>query len=62
MDTTLLDLDLPDGVIPDLPNKIGTPESNDEWHKENHLLRRERGDTSRSATPVNAPFIWDESE
>jgi hypothetical protein len=55
-------LDLPDGVIPDLPNKIGTPESNDEWHKENHLLRLERGDTSRSATPVNAPFIWDESE
>jgi hypothetical protein len=52
----LLEMELPDGNMPHLPEVTVTPEVNDAWHLENLRLRRERGDFKRSETPVNVPF------
>jgi len=58
----LLDMELPDGVMPEIAEKVSTPEMNDAWHLENHRLRIERGDFSRSETPVDVLFEWVENK
>ncbi|HBJ86552.1 MAG TPA: hypothetical protein DDZ88_22390 [Verrucomicrobiales bacterium] len=52
----LLDLELPAGRIPTDEKDTATPEQNDAWQWENTRMRWERGDFSRSDTPVNVMF------
>lgn len=52
----LLDLELPAGCIPTAGKEAATPEQNDAWQWENTRMRWERGDFSRSDTPVNVMF------
>ncbi len=53
-----LDLVLPMGSPPEWEDSSSTPEENDQWQLENHLMRIARGDLSRSDTPVDVPFVW----
>lgn len=53
-----LDLVLPVGPSPDWEDSPSTPEANDQWQLENHRMRIERGDFSRSERPVDEPFVW----
>lgn len=52
----LLDLELPVGRIPMAGKEVATPEQNDAWQWENTRMRWERGDFSRSDTPVDVMF------
>ncbi len=52
----LLNLDLPEGKQPEVPQRTATPEENDQWQMDNARLRSARGDNTRSATPVNVMF------
>jgi len=52
----ILEMELPDGDIPVLQETVASPEENDAWQMENARLRWERGDYSRSDTPVNVMF------
>jgi hypothetical protein len=61
MNPNVLEMELPNGIIPTPRQQIATPEDNDLWHQENHRLRRLRGDFSRSQTPVNVPFVMEEA-
>lgn len=54
----LLNLELPVGHIPANERDTATSEQNDAWQWENTRLRWERGDFSRSDTPVNVMFEW----
>ena len=52
----ILELDLPVGVIPAMRDDSATPEQNDAWQWENNRMRWDRGDFSRSDTPVEVMF------
>ena len=52
----LLELDLPSGVIPAPAPDADSAEATDAWQWENIQLRWQRGDMSRSDTPVNVRF------
>ncbi|MFO1483061.1 MAG: hypothetical protein U1F71_06810 [Verrucomicrobiaceae bacterium] len=54
--SSLLEMELPDGLIPLDEKNTATPEENDAWQWENIRLRWERGDFSRSDTPVEVQF------
>jgi len=57
MNPDLLDLDLPVGVFPDLPDEVCSVEENERWHQENHRLRLLRGDTAMGPPPAEVPFV-----
>jgi hypothetical protein len=56
MNSDLLELDLPVGTLPDLPDRVRSAEENDRWQSENHQLRLQRGDTARGPCPVEVFF------
>ena len=56
MSDTLLDLNLPTGIVPDLPDRIITPEETDRWQAENRRLRHLRKDTAEGFEPSQEPF------
>ena len=60
MNPDLLDLDLPLGPLPDLPERVRSAEENDRWHRENRRLRLLRGDTAMGFLPVEVPFTMDD--
>lgn len=60
MNPDLLELDLPVGTLPDLPDQVRPVEENDRWQSENHRLRLLRGDTAMGPCPVEAPFTMEE--
>jgi len=60
MNPDLLDLDLPTGVVPDLPDRVPTPEETDRWQAENRRLRRLRGDAAAGFEPAGEPFTMED--
>ncbi len=52
----IFNLELPSGEIPILFDRPVTSEENDQWQLDNNRLRWERGDFSRSDTPVEVMF------
>ena len=60
MNPDLLNLDLPVGKLPVLPDRVRPVEENDRWQSENHRLRIQRGDSSTGHCPVEVPFTMEE--
>jgi hypothetical protein len=54
----LLSMTFEDCVIPAAVERYCSPDINDQWQLENHRMRVERGDFSRSERPVDEPFVW----
>jgi len=57
MNPDLLDLDLPEGEVPELPARPVDPLETERWQRENRRLRLLRGDRSPGFTPVGEPFV-----
>ena len=60
MNPELLELDLPVGVLPKLPDRVRSVEENDRWHLESRRLRSLRGDLAMGPGPVEVPFTTEE--
>lgn len=59
MKPDLLNLDLPQGPVPELPPASYSVEENEAWHAENRRLRLMRGDDSMGFCPALEPFTTD---
>jgi hypothetical protein len=60
MNPELLDLDLPTGPLPDLSERLMSPEEIEAWQTENRRLRLLRGDANVGPGPVDVPFVIEE--
>lgn len=56
-DDDLMNLNLPFGEFPSVPERPTNPEITEAWQRENRRLRHERGDFAQSETPVGVPFV-----
>lgn len=60
MNPDLLNLRLPLGEIPALPDPVRSFEENDRWHLENHRFRLLRGEDTRSFLPSDERFTMED--